>query len=154
MNEPTQQADANNQSAPGQPDTIDAESGSFQGAEAVLADLGDADRAAWIEKAFDYRGNVLLELTDGRGMEGYLFDRRGSGASLAVRFWPADDSAPITIAVTEIVRLRFSGRDTAEGKSWEHWVKKYHDKKAAGQEASLYDEPLDHHETRAANADA
>ena len=34
---------------------------------------------------------------------------------------------------TEIARLEFTGRDTAAGKSFETWVKKYQEKKAAGE---------------------
>jgi hypothetical protein len=37
------------------------------------------------------------------------------------------------IAYNEIAGLAFTGRDTAAGKSWESWVKKYADKKAAGE---------------------
>ena len=36
------------------------------------------------------------------------------------------------IAYADIAALAFSGRDTAAGKSWEAWVKKYWDKKEAG----------------------
>ena len=33
----------------------------------------------------------------------------------------------------DIARLEFTGRDTAAGKSFETWVKKYREKKAAGE---------------------
>ena len=33
----------------------------------------------------------------------------------------------------EIASLAFTGRDTASGKSWDAWVKKYFEKKAAGE---------------------
>jgi len=33
--------------------------------------------------------------------------------------------------------LEFSGRDTAAGKSWENWLRKYAQKKVAGEIASI-----------------
>jgi outer membrane protein assembly factor BamA len=38
--------------------------------------------------------------------------------------------------------IEFSGRDTAAGKSFETWMKKYVQKKLAGEEASIRSEPL------------
>ncbi len=95
----------------------------------------DEERRAAFEKAFDYRGDVTLTLTDGRVVEGYVFDRR-VGATLqnsAVRVIPAKERTKLSIAYSEIAALRFSGRDTAAGKSFEAWVKKYTEKKAAGE---------------------
>ena len=37
------------------------------------------------------------------------------------------------IAYTDIASLAFTGRDPAAGKSWEAWVKKYMERKAAGE---------------------
>jgi hypothetical protein len=39
----------------------------------------------------------------------------------------------VTIPYSEIAALQFSGRDTAAGKTFEAWVKKYWEKKAAGE---------------------
>ena len=39
----------------------------------------------------------------------------------------------MSVSYSEIARLEFTGRDTAAGKSWETWVKKYVDKKKAGE---------------------
>ena len=88
-----------------------------------------------LEKAFDYRGDVTIMLKDGSKIEGYIFDRR-SGASLAdcsVRVLCKDRDEKKMIAYSDIARLEFTGRDTAEGKSFETWVRKYHEKKAAGE---------------------
>jgi hypothetical protein len=88
-----------------------------------------------LEKAFDYRGDVTLTRKDGSKVEGYIFDRR-SGTSLAdsfVRVLPKDSSGKVTIAYAEIAALAFTGRDTAAGKSWEAWVRKYWEKRAAGE---------------------
>lgn len=91
-------------------------------------------RAA-LEKAFDYRGDVAITLKDATKVEGYLFDRR-SGPTLAasvVRLIPKSGTQKVSIPYSDIAALAFSDRDPAAGKSWEAWVKKYREKKAAGE---------------------
>ncbi|HEU4415989.1 MAG TPA: hypothetical protein VFT65_14480 [Candidatus Angelobacter sp.] len=88
-----------------------------------------------LEKAFDYRGDVTITRKDGSKVEGYIFDRR-TGKSLAdsaVRLFPKDADQKISIPYSDIAALAFSGRDTAAGKSFEAWVRKYWEKKAAGE---------------------
>jgi hypothetical protein len=88
-----------------------------------------------LEKAFDYRGDVTITRKDGSKVEGYLFDRR-SGTSLndsVVRVIPTATREKVNIAYADIAALAFTGRDTAAGKTFEAWVKKYWDKKAAGE---------------------
>jgi len=88
-----------------------------------------------LEKAFDYRGDVTITLKDGRVVNGYIFDRRPGQtlAASAVRVIPAAERTKLTIAYSDIAGLNFSGRDTAAGKSFEAWVRKYWEKKAAGE---------------------
>jgi hypothetical protein len=99
-----------------------------------------------LEKAFDYRGDVTITRKDGRTVEGYIFDRR-VGATIAqsfIRLFPKGDSTKVSISYSDIVSLTFSGRDTAAGKSWEAWLKKYWEKKAAGEKnIELTPEKLD-----------
>ena len=99
-----------------------------------------------LEKAFDYRGDVTITRKDGCKVEGYIFDRK-QGSSLEtslVRILPADGSPRQSIPFSEIGRLVFSGRDTAAGKSWEAWLKKYWEKKTAGEKnIELTPEKLD-----------
>jgi len=88
-----------------------------------------------LEKAFDYRGDVTITLKNGSAIEGYIFDRR-TGASLAdscVRLFPKNNPQKTSIAYSDIAGLAFTGRDTAAGKSWEAWVRKYWEKKQAGE---------------------
>src|SRR5882672_9951867 len=88
-----------------------------------------------LEKAFDYRGDVTITRKDGSRVEGYIFDRR-NGKTLAdssVRLLPKDRDEKLSIAYGDIARLEFTGRDTAVGKSFETWVRKYQAKKAAGE---------------------
>ena len=91
-------------------------------------------RAA-LEKAFDYRGDITITLKSGEKLEGYIFDRR-TGQSLSdsfVRIYPKSSNQKISIPYSDIAALAFTGRDTAAGKSWEAWMKKYNEKKAAGE---------------------
>ena len=89
-----------------------------------------------LERAFDYRGDVTIALKDGTKVEGYIFDRQ-TGRSLAdsfVRVIPADRNVKLSIAYLDIAGIAFTGRDAAAGKGWEAWVKKYMEKKAAGEQ--------------------
>jgi len=95
----------------------------------------DAEIREALEKAFDYRGDVTITCKDGSKVEGYLFDRR-SGASLTdsfARVIPSTAREKVNIAYADIAALAFTGRDTAAGKTFEAWVKKYWEKKAAGE---------------------
>jgi hypothetical protein len=88
-----------------------------------------------LEKAFDYRGDITLTRKDGSQVQGYLFDRR-TGATLAdsfVRIISANEKTRLNIAYSEIAALAFTGRDNAAGKTFDAWVKKYWEKKAAGE---------------------
>lgn len=100
-----------------------------------------------LEKAFDYRGDITLTLKDNTRVEGYIFDRRSDGATLAdcvVRLFPKDRDDKLSIRYSDIARLEFSGKDTAHGKSFETWVRKYWERKQAGEtNISLEPETLD-----------
>jgi hypothetical protein len=88
-----------------------------------------------LEKAFDYRGDVTITRRDGSTVEGYVFDRR-NGQTLSdsfVRILPKDQSGKLSVSYADISELAFTGRDTAAGKSWQAWVRKYLAKKAAGE---------------------
>lgn len=104
--------------------------------EGWIPDLaGEEELRQALEKAFDYRGDVTITRKDGSKVEGYIFDRR-TGKSLAdsvVRLFPKDSSQKLSIFYSEIAALAFSGRDTAAGKSWEAWLRKYWEKKTAGE---------------------
>jgi hypothetical protein len=96
----------------------------------------DSEIREALEKAFDYRGDITITKKDGSQIVGYLFDRR-QGASLAdsfVRIIPSNASTKVNIAYSDIAALAFTGRDTAAGKTFEAWVKKYWEKKAAGEQ--------------------
>jgi len=88
-----------------------------------------------LEKAFDYRGDITITRKDGSELEGYVFDRR-TGTSLSdsfVRIIPRNAREKLSISYSDIAALRFSDRDPAAGKSFESWVKKYWERRAAGE---------------------
>jgi hypothetical protein len=115
----------------------------LQGSVPSLASEDELRNA--LEQAFDYRGDVTVTRRDGAVVEGYLYDRR-QGSTLAdslVRILPSNGSPRVSIPFNDVAALVFSGRDTAAGKSWEAWVRKYWEKRAANTPAALEPEPLD-----------
>jgi hypothetical protein len=106
----------------------------------------DEIRAAF-EKAFDYRGDLTITLKNGEQIEGYIFDRNQDGARLAdctLRVLRKNRPEKLKIAYSEIAALAFTGKDTAAGKSFAAWIKKYEEKKAAGERnIGIESEPLD-----------
>jgi hypothetical protein len=119
------------------PDEIEVAAGrereQLEGWIPVIA--SDAEIREALEKAFDYRGDVTVTRKDGTQIVGYLFDRR-TGSSLAdsfVRIIPSTTPTKVNVAYSDIAALAFTGRDTAAGKTFEAWVKKYWEKKAAGE---------------------
>ncbi len=96
---------------------------------------GEEELRQALERAFDYRGDVLITRKDGSQVEGYVFDRRGARtlAESRVRLLPKDGSGKISVSYAEIAALAFSGRDMAAGNSWESWVRQYWERKAAGE---------------------
>ncbi len=98
-----------------------------------LADESDLREA--LEKAFSYRGDISLTLKNGERIEAFIYDRR-TGATLAdsfVHYFTPTAPEKRKVSYAEIARLEFSGKDRAAGKHWEDWVKKYNEKKAAGE---------------------
>ena len=105
----------------------------LQGAEFQPANEQELRDA--LEQAFDYRGDVTLTRRDGTRVDGYIYERTPAKplADSFLRVIPADRNVKLTIPYADIAAVAFSGRDAAAGKSWEAWVKKYREKKAAGE---------------------
>ena len=119
------------------PDKLEVAPGTVhEGIEGWVPELAsDDDIRVALEKAFDYRGDVTLTLKTGRKVEGYIFDRV-AGPSLAtsfVRLLLKTSNERLKICYADISALAFTGRDTAAGKSFEAWIRKYWEKKAAGE---------------------
>ena len=101
----------------------------------IPALASDAEVREALEKAFDYRGDITVTRKDGSKVEGYLFDRR-TGPTLeasSIRIVPTSSKARVSIRYADVAALAFTGRDTAAGKTFDAWVKKYWEKKAAGE---------------------
>ena len=137
MSAPTHEVSDANLNKALNPDALEVAPGTVhEKLEGWVPDLASEDeiRAAF-EKAFDFRGDVTITRKDGSKVEGYIFDRR-TGTTLAdsiVRLFPKDSDTKISIPYSDIAALVFSGRDTAAGKSYEAWVKKYWEKRAKGE---------------------
>lgn len=82
-------------------------------------ELGEA-----IELAFDYRGDITVELKSGDRVTGYLFNRTATGTQPTIELFPSTSSGTMTIPYSEIATIAFTGEDTATGKSWEAWIAK------------------------------
>ena len=98
-----------------------------------------------LDLAFNYRGDVTLTLKSGEKFVGYIFDRRPAAtlSESVVRVLPqqsiegfahSNSSQKRNISYAEIASVAFTGRDTAAGKTWEAWIKKYWEKKTAGEQ--------------------
>jgi len=104
----------------------------------------ESDIRAVIEKAFDYRGDVTVTRKDGSQITGYLFDRRAGKTlndSVIRLMLPTGNDRP-AIPYSDIAGIAFTGRDTAAGKSYEAWVRKYWEKREKG-EKNISIEPED-----------
>ena len=105
-----------------------------------------AKMAAGVEQAFDYRGDVTIKLRTGDQLEGYVFDRQASPVTgeAKLRMILKSEGRRVTVQQSDIEELTFSGRDMADGKSFEAWVTKYAERKAAGEtNIELVPEELD-----------
>jgi hypothetical protein len=77
-----------------------------------------------IELAFDYRGDVTIETSNGATVEGYLFNRETHTPEPCIYLFPKDQLDSVVIFYADIVSIAFTGEDTAFGQSWEAWMQK------------------------------
>jgi len=94
----------------------------------------DASVREALEHAFDYRGDITLTLRSGDVVEGYVFDRDASGATLdecRVRLFPKDSDEKRTLRFSDIARIEFTGKDTAAGKSFETYMNRFFERLVA-----------------------
>jgi hypothetical protein len=99
-----------------------------------------------LEKAFDYRGDISLTFKSGEKVEAYIFNRQtGSGlADSYIQYFASNAPEKRKATYAEIARIEFTGKDRAAGKHWEAWLKKYAERKAAGEtNIALHPEALD-----------
>ncbi len=94
---------------------------SLQGA--VFEIHNDTERVEAIDKAFDYRGDVTLTLSNGP-LECFIFNRDAHTTPPRVEVFVKGQDAPLVIPYSDIRAIAFTGRDPADGKSWAAWVSK------------------------------
>ncbi len=73
-----------------------------------------------VEAAFDYRGHVTLKFIDNTEVVGFLFNRDDDSVELILE-GSADKKA---YAIANITSIELTGKDEADGKSYEDWQKK------------------------------
>ena len=77
-----------------------------------------------VERAFDYRGDVTVVRRDGTEVAGYLFNRDAEIRERFVQMFDRAGDGPLTIPYSDIRTIRFTGKDTAAGKSYEAWLRR------------------------------
>lgn len=93
--------------------------------EGWAPDPGDGEELARvIDLAFDYRGDVTLVLADGTERVGYVFNRHREASAPYLQIFEPDGTAPVAVRYAEIRTIRFTGRDTASGKSYAAWLER------------------------------
>jgi len=96
-----------------------------QSLEGQVFKVADAEeRKKVIDLAFDYRGDVTLELRSGERLEGYVYDRNSQLPAPSLKLFPKNQGGTREVGYEDIVSIVFSGQDTAFGKSWEEWLNK------------------------------
>jgi hypothetical protein len=96
-----------------------------------------------VELAFDYRGDVTVELKDGTSCEGYVYNRNHDQGVLDL--FVKGQTAPRSVPYAKVSRIVFSGEDTAFGKTWESWKSKTETQRAdEARKARTVSEALGH----------
>ena len=72
------------------------------------------------QAAFDYRGDVTLEFREGGSIEGFVANLKEKELEL----WNRGQVSTERIALDRIQRVSFTGRDTADGRTFQTWQKK------------------------------
>jgi hypothetical protein len=77
-----------------------------------------------VDHAFVYRGDVSLETVDGRTIVGYLFNRDTAVSTPFAEVMETETGARLRFPYAQIRTIRFTGRDTAAGQSWDAWQRR------------------------------
>jgi hypothetical protein len=97
---------------------------------AVFTFQSEADRVEAIDKAFDYRGDVSITLRNEQ-IEGFIFNREPKATPPRIEVFIKGSDQPRIIPYADITAIAFTGKDTADGKSWDAWVNKKSDERQA-----------------------
>jgi hypothetical protein len=97
----------------------------------------DLPLARIVDLAFDYRGNTTIVRRDGTELEGYVFNRDADVPDPYLELFDRDGGGPYRLRYAEIWTIRFTGKDTAAGKSYAAWLAR----RQAEQAAAAADRP-------------
>jgi hypothetical protein len=81
------------------------------------------------DMAFDYRGDVTLNLKNGQAIFGFVFNRNHKTETFEIFIKGQAD--PVVVSYKDVSYIAFTGEDTAFGKSWDDWQKKQHAERKA-----------------------
>ena len=112
---------------------------SLEGWEPSLSD--DLPLSRIVDLAFDYRGDVTIATVDGSEVVGYVFNRDGSAHEPFLQMLRPGYDEPSTIPYAQITTIRFTGKDTAFGKSYDAWKQRREQQEAHKRQPS--EEPRD-----------
>ena len=84
-----------------------------------------------IELAFDYRGNTTIVKTGGTEVVGYIFNRNRELPEPYIQYFDLAGNGPFKLLYSEIQTIKFTGKDTAAGNSWQAWVERKQREKSA-----------------------
>jgi len=84
-----------------------------------------------IRLAFDYRGDVTLNLKDGSAVEGFVFNHDPAAGTIEVFVKEGKESVSKSLRHDEVASVAFTGADVAFGKSWDDWQAKSAKQRAA-----------------------
>ncbi|MEX2598561.1 MAG: hypothetical protein WD533_02785 [Dehalococcoidia bacterium] len=96
-----------------------AEAESLQGWIPEIGEGTSLDRV--IDLAFDYRGDVTVDIADGGELTGFLYNRERKGPQPFIQMFETASGDPVTLPYDRITNIRFTGRDPAAGQSYEAW---------------------------------
>jgi hypothetical protein len=71
------------------------------------------DIAAQIDAAFDFRGHVTITFTDGKKVEGYIYNRALEGAEPFIDYFPKDSDQRVRAKAETIAKIELTGKDFA-----------------------------------------
>ena len=90
----------------------------------VFRPTSEEELSAVVDQAFDYRGDVTIELKGGDCIVGYVFSRTKTESCAALELFPTNKPSQMTIQFSDIKAIIFSGKDMALGQSWKDWIQK------------------------------
>ena len=100
---------------------------SLMGAEFTFT--GDLDRREGIDAAFDYRGDVTLRLSNGEALECFVFNRTPDSKPPQAQVFIKGQDTPRVLPYVDIAGITFTGKDPADGKSYQAWKDKKHNER-------------------------